>query len=186
MGATAVGAVTPQIAITFAGATNIAAEVTTGNANLASILPALSAKTAAGTSTVAGAANTITIGFTCNTALASGDTVTVSGLTNLGDADSNAIVLTGTDAALFTSNSVASRGDWTLSTGTIVLTANQAVSASAKEVSFAMTNKATAVGAVTPQIAITIAGTSNIAAAATTGNANLASVLPAAALSAKT
>jgi len=118
----------------------------------------LSAKTAAGTSSVAGAANTITIGFTCDTPLASGDTVTISGLTNLGDPNSNAIVLTGTDKALFTANSVAERGDWTLSTGTIVLTANQAVSATAKTVSFAMTNKATAVSAVTPQIAINYCG----------------------------
>ena len=75
----------------------------------------LSAKTVAGTSSVAGAANTITIGFTCDTALAAGDTVTISGLTNLGDPDTGSIVLTGTDAALFSSNSVASRGSWTRS-----------------------------------------------------------------------
>jgi len=59
-----------------------------------------------------------------NAAMASGDTITIAGLTGTATNDAAALTIGGADAAKFTADSTTSRGGWTQSTGTLVLTAN--------------------------------------------------------------
>ena len=133
--------------------------------NLGIIAPEFSARDisgAGGASQSVGASNTITLVFQSTVDLASGDTVTVRGLTIANDADTNALALTGTDSAKFSSNGVVAAAEWTNEGGVLALTANQPVSGSTT-VSFSITNKGTAVASVTPTIEAVIAGTSGVA-----------------------
>merc|ERR1712167_334630 len=82
------------------------------------------------------------------------------------------LTIGGTNAPKFTATDT-SKAAWVKSTGTLTLTANQAVTSGSVTLTVDLTNKASYVAAVTPTIAATIDATNDIAAAATTGNSKL-------------
>merc|ERR1711871_1722567 len=122
---------------------------------------------------------TLTITLNANVAIASGDVITISGITGTQTADNAALPLNGADKAKFTpSGGSASTAGWTQNTGTLVLTANTAVNAGTDiVVTISVTNKARPQRAPTVNGVATIAA-GNIASSAMTGT-NMAVVAPA-------
>merc|ERR1711871_939422 len=121
---------------------------------------------------------TLTITLNANVAIASGDVITISGITGTQTADNAALPLNGADKAKFTPSGTgasASTAGWTQNTGTLVLTANTAVTAGTDiVVTISVTNKASAQSAPTVNVVATIAA-GNIASSAMTGT-NMATV----------
>merc|ERR1711871_605920 len=135
-------------------------------------------KTISASSQITGVANTLTITLNANVAIAPGDVITISGITGTQTADNAALPLNGADKAKFTpsgSGTSASTAGWTQNTGTLVLTANTAVTAGTDiVVTISVTNKASAQSAPTVNVVATIAA-GNIASSAMTGT-NMATV----------
>merc|ERR1711871_597521 len=126
--ASAQSAPTVNVVATIA-AGNIASSAMTGT-NMAVVAPAFSTKTISASNQGTGAANTLTITLNANVAIASGDVITISGITGTQTADNAALPLNGADKAKFTpSGGSASTAGWTQNTGTLVLTANTGVTA---------------------------------------------------------
>merc|ERR1711871_1322144 len=138
-------------------------------------------KTISASSQITGVANTLTITLNANVNIASGDVITISGITGTQTADNAALPLNGADKAKFTPSGTgasASTAGWTQNTGTLVLTANTAVTAGTDiVVTISVTNKASAQSAPTVNVVATIAA-GNIASSAMTGT-NMAVVAPA-------
>merc|ERR1711871_1808970 len=138
-------------------------------------------KTISASSQITGVANTLTITLNANVAIASGDVITISGITGTQTANNAALPLNGADKAKFTPSGTgasASTAGWTQNTGTLVLTANTAVNAGTDiVVTISVTNKASAQSAPTVNVVATIAA-GNIASSAMTGT-NMAVVAPA-------
>merc|ERR1711871_1028695 len=138
-------------------------------------------KTISASSQITGVANTLTITLNANVAIASGDVITISGITGTQTTNNAALPLNGADKAKFTpsgSGTSASTAGWTQNTGTLVLTANTAVNAGTDiVVTISVTNKASAQSAPTVNVVATIAA-GNIASSAMTGT-NMAVVSPA-------
>merc|ERR1711871_542931 len=138
-------------------------------------------KTISASSQITGVANTLTITLNANVAIASGDVITISGITGTQTTNNAALPLNGADKAKFTpsgSGTSASTAGWTQNTGTLVLTANTAVNAGTDiVVTISVTNKASAQSAPTVNVEATTSG--GIASSAMTGT-NMAVVAPAA------
>ena len=93
-----------------------------------------------------------------NKALAENDVVTITGLTFASTATNANIDLTGTEANKFKVGSATSKAAWDNSGSLTLTVASGGLATGATTIKVALTNKATAVSAVTPQIAATIAG----------------------------
>merc|ERR1711871_252553 len=168
--ASAQSAPTVNVVATIA-AGNIASSAMTGT-NMAVVAPAFATKTISASSQITGATNTLTITLNANVAIASGDVITISGITGTQTADNAALPLNGADKAKFTPSGTgasASTAGWTQNTGTLVLTANTAVNAGTDiVVTISVTNKASTQSAPTVNVVATIAA-GNIASSAMTG-----------------
>jgi hypothetical protein len=103
-------------------------------------VPSFSPKSIQQSTPMLGATNTLTVSLTANFNLATGSTVTITGLTGSQTADSASLTVSSTSSLLGTS------GVWTQSTGQLVLTAASEGTASgtACVVTFTLTNTATA------------------------------------------
>jgi trimeric autotransporter adhesin len=104
------------------------------------VVPSFSLKSIQQSTPVSGATNTLTVSLTANFNLATGSTVTITGLTGSQTADSASLPVSSASGLLGVS------GAWTQSTGELVLTAAGAgtVSGTACEVTFNLTNTDTA------------------------------------------
>jgi hypothetical protein len=99
--------------------------------------------------------NTITITLQADVELLSSDVVTITGLTGSQTIDTAALVLSGTDAAIFGA-ATPSTSAWTQITGVLVLTTNTGVAANTDiVVIIQLRNPSAAQTAVTPSVAIT-------------------------------
>jgi hypothetical protein len=127
-------------------------------------VPAFSVKSIQQSTPVSGAANTMTVTLTANYNLATGSTVTITGLTGSQTADSAGLAVTSSPSVL------AATGDWKQNTGILVLTAaSQATSGTPFVVTFILTNPATAQPSPAVSVSATLAGSvGSIAVAAMT------------------
>jgi hypothetical protein len=141
----------PAISIAASGTATIASAamakpgtalygVPNGADPLTVVVPSLSLKSIQQSTPVSGATNTLTVSLTANFNLATGSTVTITGLTQSQTADSASLTVSSTSSQLGTS------GTWTQSTGQLVLTAASGGTASgtACVVTFTLNNTATA------------------------------------------
>jgi hypothetical protein len=110
--------------------------VTDGADPLVVVVPSFSLKWIRQSTQVPGATNTLTVSLTANFNLAAGSTVTITGLTGSQTATSSILPVTSTSGLLGTS------GEWTRSTGKLVLTAVSwgTASGTACVVTFELTN----------------------------------------------
>jgi hypothetical protein len=109
-------------------------------------------------SVLQGVNNTLTFTIASARQIASGETVTIKGLTGSQTADNASLTVSGTNASLFGSS-----GNWNQSTGTLVLTLGSNMTESTDYTfTISLQNKATSQTAVTPTVEIT--GTNAISA----------------------
>jgi trimeric autotransporter adhesin len=110
--------------------------VANGADPLTVVVPSFSLKSIQQSTPASGATNTLTVSLTADFDLATGSTVTITGLTGSQTADSASLTVTSTDGRLGTS------GAWSQSSGQLVLTAASVgtVSGTACEVTFSLTN----------------------------------------------
>jgi hypothetical protein len=152
---TTVSQVSPTLQINVAGTSiDVSAHKLSNIQNMQSVAPMFTVKTVSATNELAGHANTITLTAKSNQALASGDTVTLVGLTFADDATNTALTITGNDAAKFTpAGGNPSTAGPAKGTGTLVLTLNTGINADTQfVVQCAFTNKATSTASVTPTL----------------------------------
>ena len=103
--------------------------------------------------------------------MAVGDTITIAGLTGSSTADTTELTIGGADAGKFSVGGVASKGTWTQSTGTLVLTAQTAVNSNTNiVVTFDLAEPTSSQAAVSPTIATNFAAGSLTETALTGSN----------------
>ena len=156
--ATAQTAVTPTVAV--AGDTvTIAASAMSTTVLGAATANTMTTKTIAESTTIQGVDNTMSFTLRPSVALASGQVITITGLTGTQTATASALSLGGAGASKFTS----STGNWNKDSGVLILTAASEIpSGSDTAITVVLRNKATAQTAVTPTVAV---GTGRVAIA---------------------